>query len=255
MKNWNWKPYAVIGIVFLLLAIGLSVTGCSDTSIHDVYIVPTPADEAPPLDECNSDFICKTAGVLANERVIDLPLDQAKWYISVVGIEGSEHYKRLLAWFDGDEKLAKLKSQVHFRPIKTDTVIFNERYELNIAGLPTIRMQEADGTVVYEAAGKYLPLTPGGLYGAMVNSTFVSRGVRPILPWRRDMENRPCPGPGPDPIPDPDPAPQPLDDTGPPEVVDSGPSIILLVLVGILSFVVGVAVGVAVEWKREYRQE
>lgn len=198
----------------------------------------------------SNDEYCSANGVLTNERVVDLPQDQTKWYISVVGTNDSEHYERLLAWFDTDKNLAKLKSQVHFRPIDTDTVIFSDRYEPNITGLPTVRMQEADGTVVYEAAGKYIPLTAGGLYGAMVNSTFTSRGIRPVLPWRREMENR-CPYPTPTPGPDADPAPQPLDDGGPPNEVDTGPSIVLLVFLGFLCFSVGFAVGIFVKWKQE----
>lgn len=188
-------------------------------------------------------------GVLTNERVVNLPQDQTKWYISIVGTKDAEHYERLIGWFNTNENLAKLKSQVHFKPVNVDTVIFNERYKSNIKGLPTVRVQEADGTVVYEAAGKYLPLTSNGLYGAIADATSVAQNIRPILPWRRQMESRPCPGPCPTP-PAPEPTPEP-DDGGPPEVDDSGFSIVLVVLLCLLSGVVGAAIGVIVEWKRE----
>ena len=88
-------------------------------------------------------------------------------------------------------------------------------------GLPTVRMQKADGTVVYEAAGKNLPMTAAGLNGALAGAVSTASGIRPILPWRRDMERRcpgPCPNPQPNPQPQPDPEPQPIDDGGTPNV-------------------------------------
>jgi hypothetical protein len=162
-------------------------------------------------------------GVLAEERVVNLPQDQGKWYVSVVGNATDSRYNEIVCWFDTNASLKKLKNQVHFCPVTTDTAIYQARYASNVKGLPTVRMQKPDGTVVYEAAGKNLPLTAGGLNGALAGAVNTASGLRPILPWRREMERRcpgpgPCPTPQPNPQPQPDPEPQPIDDNGPPNV-------------------------------------
>ena len=158
-------------------------------------------------------------GVLAEERVVNLPNDQAKWYISVVGNVNDTRYNEVLGWFASNASLSKLKSQVHFCPVTTATAIYKERYAKNVQGLPTVRMQKSDGTVIFEAAGKNLPMTAAGLNSAFAGAVGVAQGILPILPWRRQMEKRcPCPGPTPGPEPNPDPEPQPIDDGGTPDV-------------------------------------
>jgi hypothetical protein len=160
-------------------------------------------------------------GVLAEERVVNLPQDQCKWYVSVVGNATDARYNEIVGWFDTNASLKKLKDQVHFCPVTSDTAIYQERYAPNVKGLPTVRMQKADGTVVYEAAGKNLPMTAAGLNGALAGAVNTAQGIRPILPWRREMERRcpgPCPNPQPQPQPQPDPEPQPIDDGGTPNI-------------------------------------
>jgi hypothetical protein len=160
-------------------------------------------------------------GVLAEERVVNIPQDQSKWYVSVVGNATDTRYNEIVGWFDTNASLKKLKNQVHFCPVTSDTAIYQARYASNVKGLPTVRMQRADGTVVYEAAGKNLPMTAAGLNGALAGAVSTAQGIRPVLPWRRDMERRcpgPCPNPQPNPLPQPDPEPQPIDDNGPPNV-------------------------------------
>ena len=48
-------------------------------------------------------------GVLAEERVVNLPNDQAKWYISVVGNANDTRYNEVLGWFASNASLLKLK--------------------------------------------------------------------------------------------------------------------------------------------------
>jgi len=162
-------------------------------------------------------------GVLAEERVINLPQDQSKWYVSVVGKATDPRYNEIVGWFDTNASLKKLKNQVHFCPVTSDTAIYQARYASNVKALPTVRMQKADGAVVYEAAGKNIPMTAAGLNGAMAGAVNKAAGLRPVLPWRREMERRcpgPCPNPQPQPQPQPqpDPEPQPIDDGGTPNV-------------------------------------
>ena len=192
-------------------------------------------------------------GVLAEERVVNLPQDQGKWYVSVVGNATDTRYNEIVGWFDTNASLKKLKNQVHFCPVTTDTAIYQARYATNVKGLPTVRMQKPDGTVVYEAAGKNLPMTAAGLNGALAGAVNTAQGIRPVLPWRREMERR-CPGPGPcpnpqpnpSPQPQPDPEPQPIDDNGPPNV-DPAPEADLppwgLVLVCLGGVLVGLSTG------------
>jgi hypothetical protein len=158
-------------------------------------------------------------GVLAEERIVSLPQDQGKWYVSVVGNATDSRYNEIVGWFDTNASLKKLKNQVHFCPVTSDTAIYQARYASNVKALPTVRMQKPDGTVVYEAAARNIPMTAAGLNGALAGAANTAQGIRPVLPWRRNMEGR-CPGPlpTPPPQPQPDPEPQPLDDNGPPNV-------------------------------------
>ena len=185
-------------------------------------------------------------GVLAEERVINLPQDQDKWYVSVVGNANDARYDEILGWFDSNQSLAKLKDQVHFCPVASDTAIYKERYSANVKGLPTVRMQKSDGTVVYEAAGKNLPMTAAGLNGALAGAVSDSQGLRPILPWRRDTDHRlnDLERPKPQPQPQPDPEPQPIDDGGTPTVEPEAalPDWLLAPICG-ASFVVGLGLG------------
>jgi hypothetical protein len=159
-------------------------------------------------------------GVLSEERVVSLPNDQGKWYISVVGDSNDARYNEILGWFDNTPSLSNLRGQVHFCPVTTNTAIYTERYAPNVKALPTVRMQKPDGTVVYEAAGNDIPMTAGGLNSALAKAVNAIRGLRPVLPWRRDADNRlkKLERPQPQPQPKPDPTPEPIDDGGTPDM-------------------------------------
>jgi hypothetical protein len=136
---------------------------------------------------------CSAQGVVGMDKVLTLPEDGTKWHISVIGTD--ERYKELLAWFESPT-LKKLRDQVHFHPISDKTGI--QAYQ--VKGLPTVRLQDDKGRVLYEASGDSIPATAEGLYGAM------ARAIKPC-PW----------DPGPDyPV---DPV-DPVDDGGGPPKVD-----------------------------------
>jgi hypothetical protein len=194
-------------------------------------------------------------GVLVQERVINLPQDANKWHVSIVG-EGQD-YDQLLSWFMNGN-LAKLKAQTHFHQVHSATEMYKARYKQSISGLPTVRMQNAQGNVMYEAYGNNLPMTAEGLYGAMADSVRVAQGLRPILPWRR---NHLCPTPNPEPRPEPidpvepiDPEPPPVDDGGAPQL--DGPitsqSPLPAWWMMLLSISVGAGVGVVQKWQQTY---
>lgn len=204
-------------------------------------------------------------GVLVEERVVNLPQDQNKWYISVVGDANEARYQQVLGWFDTNENLKQLKDQVHFCRVKYGTAIFNERYAPNIKGLPTVRVQDSQGVVIYEASANNLPMTPEALYTAIANNVQTAQGCRPLLPWRREMERRtrPCPGPGPCPTPNPqpdpdtDPAPQPITpDPGPPNLQPSPvQSLLPPWWAMLLAVIAGGAVGVGIKWRETYQEK
>jgi hypothetical protein len=203
-------------------------------------------------------------GVLAEERVIQLPNDSGKWFISVVGNVNDARYNEIVGWFSTNPSLKKLRDQVRFCQVTTNTAAYRERYASNVKGLPTVRMQKPNGVVVYEAAGKNIPMTAAGLNGALANGVDKAEGIRPVLPWRRDMERRcpgPCPNPRPEPNPqpspqpNPDPEPQPIDNGGGTPVIDeSVQSQVPWVWLPVLCFV-GFGVGVLCGYGRQLYQK
>jgi len=202
--------------------------------------------------------IATANGVLAEQRVVNLPNDQGKWYISLVGNANDTTYLRVLGWFDANASLKGLKNKVHFCPVTSDAAIYQVRYASNVKGLPTVRVQKADGTVGYEASGKNLPMTAEGLYGAIAGAVTAAQGIRPGLPGRRDMEPH-CPGPGPSPTPgpppQPDPDPQPIDDGGPPDLEGPVDSVLPAWWAMFIALAVGSASGVARKWRETYQQK
>ena len=154
-------------------------------------------------------------GVQATERVLKLPEDGSKWYISIVGEKGNARYAEVLSWFENVPKLKKLQDQVQFAAIDTDSDIYTERYRPNVAGLPTVRVQDANGKVVYEAAGNKLPASGESLYNAIARA---ASGSEEWLPWRRNNKK---PEPKPEPAPSPDTVPVPVPDESP----DGGPPV------------------------------
>ncbi len=185
-------------------------------------------------------------GVIAEERIVNLPNDQSKWYVSVVGNKQDARYQEIVSWFNTNEKLKKLKDQVHFCPITNNTTIYKERYAKNVIGLPTVRVQKSDGEVVYESYGNNIPMSADGLNGAIAER---------VLPWRKQVDDRrrprPCPSPSPSPAPPLDPEPQPIIDGDVPDM--DTPSrrgvpamVVVLLLVG--STLAGGVTGLVVEW-------
>lgn len=190
--------------------------------------------------------LCTT--VLSDE-VVNLPQDDGTWYLSVVGPEAER--SEILQWFDADSRLASLKRQTHFCTPSYGSPIFNERYASNITDTPTVRLQDAEGVVLYEVAGQGVPQTAGALFDGLRAAI---RGEQRYLPWRRGIEKQLKDRPEPKLEEDVEP---PVPYEGPPEVdePESGGASIFLVLVACVIAVLGGAVGgVVVAYKKEYSQ-
>jgi hypothetical protein len=120
------------------------------------------------------------------EQRVKPQFDQDKAHLSVVGIANNAQYRQILNWFDTHEDLAKLKESVHFHAVKAGSAIYDARYKSNIHGLPTIRLQDGDGIVLWEVHGSNIPSDPYHLRDAIYPKT--GRGC--LLPWRRQMEQK-----------------------------------------------------------------
>lgn len=200
-------------------------------------------------------FADKVNGVLSEDRVVKLPQDSGKWYVSVVGDAKDAQYQMIMKWFSQDIPLRKLKAQVHFCPVKSSSVAYKARYATNVKGLPTVRLQNSQGVVIYEAAGKNLPFTSQGLYGAFAGSVSKAQGV-PILPWRRNHAH-PSPQPRPCPTPDDnfDPEPQPIDDGEEPNFDEPVQSSLPPLWLMLATLVVSAGAGLTVKWRDTYAKK
>ncbi len=144
------------------------------------------------------------------ERVLQLPQDQNKWHLSVVGDPQDARYREVLGWFDSNKSLSEVKGQVHFHAVLTSDPIYQERYAPNTKVLPMVRMQNAQGVVLYEACGKDLPATGYGLYTAIVWKSDLTQGIlRHRQERRQQAEPEPQPQSEPQPQVQPEPQPQP----------------------------------------------
>jgi hypothetical protein len=150
-----------------------------------------------------------------------------------------------LGWFSNVESLKTLKNQVHFCPVTSDMPVYKERYAPNIEALPTVRVQNDQGVVIYEASGKKIPMTGEGLYAAIAIAV---NGSEELLPWRRNhVHPQPEPKPEPKPIlPILDPEPQPIDDGGAPEV-DVPQYVWLIALLCVAGLIAGISIG---QWEK-----
>ena len=103
----------------------------------------------------------------AQEQVIQLPQDQNKLYLTVFGAEGEYRYEQLKSWIANDPQLSALKAQTVYNQYRTDSVMFRERYAQGISQVPCVRLQTAQGTMVYEALGTTVPMSAEALYNGI----------------------------------------------------------------------------------------
>jgi len=199
---------------------------------------PCWADDQPSELKADAAY-----GVLhAEERVINLPADQGKWHVSVIGNPRDAKYQMVKGWFDSHPSLKHLKDQTHFHPITTTSTMYRDRYAKSTPKVPCVRIQSGDGQVMYQVCGQDVPMSADAL----------DQAIRTELFRRRRCCPSPEPGPGPEPPAVPDPEPQPLDQVGPPNVAPEPVSTMppWWLLMGLL--VVGAGAGVAAKWKETY---
>lgn len=102
---------------------------------------------------------CSAAVPVAGERVIDLPQDQGQWYVTVFGSEADARYREIVRWFDSHPVLRRLREQTKWHAVAIQSKVFRERYQDSVPVLPSVRVQSADGRIVYQLSGDQIPAT------------------------------------------------------------------------------------------------
>lgn len=217
---------------------------------------PCTGDDSPCV--CPDGCACSTefpAGVkLAEERIVNLPQDHGKWYVSVIGDPQDARYREITNWFRTNSDLKLLKDRNHFNAINTDSKMYVERYKKTVPATPCVRIQAPDGQVFYQVSGNSIPFSAEAL------SQSISQGV--VTNWGTKNRNcgpfrcRPRPQPEPAPAPDGDPDPQPIDDVNvQPDVLTNRsdwPSPLALGLSIFAGLLIGGGAGVAAQYRKEH---
>jgi hypothetical protein len=207
-------------------------------------------------------------GVIAQERVVTLPQDGGRWYVSVVGETNDARYRQVLSWFDSGS-LLKLRNSTHYNPVTSDSAIFAERYASNTPALPMVRIQNAEGVIYSQLCSDEIPMTAEGLSAQVADDVrsgpktgcilhpfkrFQERqDANPILGWRQ-RHNCPTPGPKPEPV-NPDPTPGPIDNNDQPAIDETPamPPAWLLAPICMAAFAVGSGFGVVSTFKARWK--
>jgi hypothetical protein len=167
----------------------------------------------------------------AQEQVAQLPDDEHKPYLTIVGNQGDPRYQTICQWFDSNATLQGIKDQCHFSTIPTQSPHFFERLAPGYRELPCVRLHDAQGNIAVEFAGNQLPMTADALAHGLNQQASVAACFR-------RTPNR---------VPN-DPAPQPL--PAPKPQGNHFPWILLGVLV-----TVGGGLGLAKGWRDLYHKK
>lgn len=132
---------------------------------------------------CAADYRCDaTGGVMyQSQRVIDLPQEQNKLYVTVIGDPASDRTQELTGWFSNHPTLVKVKNATQYSVMDTTSPMYLGRVSQSQAfappSLPCIRVQSADGQIIYQVSGNNVPLSAEGLCNQLQTNCF--RRVQP----------------------------------------------------------------------------
>ena len=96
---------------------------------------------------------CKAMGEELDHR----PNDAEVVYLTVVGTPGEARFESLKLEFETHDGLKGLTEETHFTVLADTSTLFRTRYSGEFGRLPVVRLQEADGDVIYEASGRLIP--------------------------------------------------------------------------------------------------
>lgn len=125
-------------LLSLLLSVSALAQLCAAADVN------LPANEAPANNP------------LRIARVVRMRDDSKASYLTVFGQTGDAEYRSILDSFQRHPQLIDFKRTVHFHAIATDDPAYG-MYARSVKQLPCIRLQRADGEVLYEACGRTLP--------------------------------------------------------------------------------------------------
>jgi hypothetical protein len=191
-------------------------------------VVPAAPDVIIPAEEIAQEGKADAAyGVkYTQERIVQLPQDKDKFYLSIYGDANDPKFQAVVKWFSTNNELAAFKAQVHFNAVETTSAIYKERYAKTVAKTPCVRVQDAQGVRLYQCSGDGIPLSAEALTKAL-NTECLRR-------WRKNHgQPEPTPDPTPDTTPDNDyggGTPNTNPDTPP---VDDFPYLLMWVVVGV----------------------
>lgn len=135
---------------------------------------------------------------MSEERIVNLPQDQNKWYLTVIVKINDAQSTSVKSWFE-DAELFALRKQVHYHAISTDSRMWELRYKKMYRNEDCcVRLQNRKGTVVYQATGKNLPGDSDKLFLQLVTAISEYK-KRNQCPWDSDPKPKPKPDPSPSP--------------------------------------------------------
>jgi hypothetical protein len=156
-------------------------------------------------------------------RLSYLPQDADKQYVTIFGT--GERFEQAKAWFDSNAELKRLKDSSHFAAIDTTSPMFG-RYRSCTPHPLTIRIQQADGTIIHESND--LPLSSEAFI-RQTNECFRRRQPPPA-----------------------DPEPQPLTPPPSPPAKRQSPAWPAVTIAATLAAIVGGFFGVRSKWKETH---
>lgn len=212
------------------------------------FACPCSGDDSPCKCEPGCQCFDTLGGVkFTEERVLVLPQDQGKYYLTLFGNPMDATYSKLKLWFKVNSLLRGLRDQTHYNEVDSNSAMFAKHYAKDVPSLPYIRLQRPDGVSIFEMGGPDVPVSPEAVSHS-INTECFRR-------WRNRCPDGSCPStpspdqpnqPAPNPILD-DPEPQPLN---PPKNNLLAYSIVLFCG---LAVALGLAVGGGAGLARGYR--
>lgn len=109
-----------------------------------------------------------------------LPNDSGKLYLTVVGSDSDAKYREIKQALASDPTLAPFNDAYHTKAMGTSSTMYQARYAQDYKAYPTVRVQRADGTPVYERVGKDIPAT--NQLVQELNSQCLPRNRQPARP-------------------------------------------------------------------------
>jgi hypothetical protein len=203
---------------------------------------------------CAKEYRCDANGGVyyTSERVIDLPQDQNRWYVTLIGDQANPQFQQVKEWFETHPELRKLTQATHFSVMSTRSAMYagrcNQSASFGPPSLPCVRIQNHSGEVVYQVSGSNIPLSAEALVNSMQATCFRRRAQPAPSPYNFHYHFQ---------VPDKDKeAVKPKDENQIQDVFKKEASM-AVEIPSWAYFVIGicaVVAGVAVEWVKEYRK-